>query len=143
MNVLVDTCVLSEFQRPVPDERVVSLFDRLSDREIHLSAITIGEITKGIALLELGRQRLRLQRWLHGIEQDYVDQILPVDRDVARIWGENSARLRQAGMTIPVSDGLIAATAVHHALPLMTRNVRHFQPLGIEIIDPWGASALP
>lgn len=137
MNVLVDTCVLSEFQRPVPDKRVVEMFDRLSDREIHLSAITIGEITKGIALLEPGQQRVRLQGWLHGIEEDYADQILPVDREVARLWGETSARLRKIGVTVPVADGLIAATAVHHALPFMTRNTRHFQHMDLEVIDPW------
>jgi predicted nucleic acid-binding protein len=139
VNVLVDTCVVSELQRSAPDKRVVEAIERLSDQEIHFSVITIGEITKGIALLEPGQQRLRLQRWLHGIEQDYAGQILPVDREVARLWGEASARFRRIGVTVPVADGLIAATAVHHALPLMTRNVRHFQSMDIDVIDPWGA----
>lgn len=137
MRILVDTCVLSEFQRPIPNERVSNAFNRYHDREIHLSTITIGEIAKGIALLEPGKQQFRLKSWLHEIEEAYVDQILPVDRDVARVWGENSARLRRVGITIPVADGLIAATAAYHALPLMTRNARHFQPLDIEVIDPW------
>jgi predicted nucleic acid-binding protein len=137
VRILVDTCVLSEFQRPVPNERVSNAFDRYDDREIHLSAITIGEIAKGIALLEPGKQQFQLKNWLHEIEDDYLHQILPVDREVARVWGENSARLRRVGITIPVADGLIAATAVYHTLPLMSRNTRHFQPLDIEVIDPW------
>lgn len=139
MSILVDTCVISELVRRVPDKQVVEAIERFSDQEIHFSAITIGEITKGITLLEPGQQRLRLQGWLHGIEQDYADQILPVDREVARLWGEASARFRRIGVTVPVADGLIAATAVHHALPLMTRNVRHFQGMDLEVIDPWGA----
>lgn len=139
VNVLVDTCVISELQRRVPNQRVVETIERFSDQEIHFSAITIGEITKGIALLESGQQRLRLQGWLHGIEQDYADQILPVDREVAHLWGEASARFRRVGVMIPVADGLIAATAVHHTLPLMTRNVRHFQGMDLEVIDPWSA----
>lgn len=139
MNILVDTCVISELVRRVPDKRVVEAIERLSDHEIHFSAITIGEITKGIALLDPGQQRLRLQGWLHGIEQDYANQILPIDREVARLWGEASARFRRIGVMVPVADGLIAATAVHYALPLMTRNVRHFESMDLEVIDPWAA----
>lgn len=137
MNVLVDTCVVLELQRSAPYRRIVEAIEHLSDREIHFSVITIGEITKGIALLESGQQRLRLQHWLHGIEQDYADQILPIDREVARLWGDASARFRRVGVTVPVADGLIAATAVYHALPLMTRNIRHFGSMELEVIDPW------
>jgi hypothetical protein len=115
----------------------VEALARLEDREIQFSALTIGEITKGIVVLEYGPQRLRLQTWLADIERDYADQILPVDREVARIWGETSARLRRIGITIEVADGLIAATAAYYALPLMTRNVRHFQQTGVQIINPW------
>lgn len=139
VNVLIDTCVISELVRRVPEERVVEAIERLSDHEIHFSAITIGEITKGIALLAPGQQRMQLQDWLHGIEQDYVDQILPVDREVARLWGAASARFRRIGVSVPVADGLIAATAAYHALPVMTRNVRHFQILELDVIDPWEA----
>lgn len=137
MNVLVDTCVISELQRRVPNKRVVEAIERLLDHEIYFSAITIGEITKGIALLDPGQQQFRLQGWLHGIEQDYAHQILPVDREVARLWGETSARLRRIGVGVPLTDGLIAATAACHALPLMTRNVRHFGNMNVEVIDPW------
>lgn len=121
----------------MPNERVVAAFSRLSDYEIHVSAITIGEIAKGIALLEPGQNQFRLKRWLLELEQAYIHQVLAVDQEVARVWGQNSAQLQRVGITIPVADGLIAATAIHHVLPLMTRNVRHFQPLGIEIVNPW------
>lgn len=137
MNVLVDTCVVSELVRSTPNRRVVEALARLEDREIRFSALTIGEITKGIVVLEYGPQRLRLQTWLDDIERDYADQILPVNRHVARIWAEMSARLRRIGITVQVADGLIAATAAYHALPLMTRNVRPFQQTGVRIINPW------
>lgn len=123
-SVTVDKCAESgDRWRPI---------ERVSDREIYFSAITIGEITKGIALLDPGQQQFRLQGWLHGIEQDYAHQILPVDREIARLWGD----LRRIGVGVPVADGLIAATAAYHAMPLMTRNVRPVKSMEIEITDP-------
>ncbi len=136
VKVLVDTCVLSEVQHPKGNAQVQQAVEALDDRALFLSVITIGEITKGIALLTDGRRKRELSAWLSGLEQ-HADQILPIDHDIARVWGEITARAQAAGAVIPVSDGLIAATALRHGLHVMTRNTKHFAATGALIIDPW------
>lgn len=139
VRVLLDTCVLSELQRPHGNPRVRARVDELDSGNLFLSAITLGELTKGIALLAEGPRKQALASWLVGLERRYDEQILSVDREVARVWGELTARAQQAGSQIPAADGLIAATALAHGLHVMTRNSRHFAASGAFIIDPWAA----
>ena len=103
----------------------------------HLSVITLGEAAKGIALLAEGRRKQALSSWLLGLEQRFAEQILPLDLEVARPWGEVTARAQSSGILIPPSDGMIAATALRHGLHVRTRNTRHFESSGALIIDPW------
>lgn len=139
VRTLIDTCVISEVQRPQGDARVRDAFACLAMEDIYFSVITIGEIAKGLALLDTGRRRTSLEAWLMEIETAHDDRILPVDLRVARIWGELVARNGREGRVVADADGLIVATAICHRMPLMTRNVRHFQGAGIQIIDPWSA----
>ncbi len=137
MRTLIDTCVISEVQRPQGNQRVRAAFERLATDDIYFSVITIGEITKGLALLDPGRRRAILEAWLYDIESVYEDRILPIDLETARIWGQESVRNIRSGRVVNDADGLIAATAIRHRLPVMTRNVRHFHGTGLDIIDPW------
>lgn len=137
VRVLLDTCVLSELQRPHGNPRVRAQVDELDSDNLFLSAITLGELAKGIAMLAEGRRKQALASWLLGLEQRFDEQILSVDREVARIWGELAARAQLAGNQVPATDGLIAATAMAHGLHVMTRNTRHFAVSGALIIDPW------
>lgn len=137
VRVLLDTCVISELRRPNGDTNVQQRVMELESDRLFLSVITLGELAKGIALLSEGRQRRDLALWLLGLEHQFAEQILPVDHEVARIWGEITANAQTRGVQIPVSDGLIAATAIHHGLHVMTRNTRHFNASGALIIDPW------
>lgn len=137
MNVLLDTCVISEIRRPNANPRVVNAVEGIDESAIYLSAITIGEIVRGIERLESGRRRSGLEVWLEEIERNWNKRILPIDSAVARIWGEVSARLARSGIVVTDADGLIAASAIHYEIPVMTRNVRHFQHWGIRVIDPW------
>lgn len=102
-----------------------------------LSVITLGELLKGIALLVDGKRKQELTSWATGLEQQFVDQILPVDQEVARLWGALTARAQTDGVQIPASDGLIAATALRHGLQVMTRNTKHFAASHALVIDPW------
>ena len=138
VSVLLDTCVISELRRTDGDSRVHQHMAELDSNNLFLSVITLGELTKGIALLPEGRRRQELALWLLGLEEQFAEQILPVDRDVARAWGEITARARMQGIQIPASDGLVAATALRRGLHVMTRNTRHFAATGALIIDPWG-----
>ena len=137
MRVLLDTCVISELQRPDAHPAVRARVDALDAAGLYLSAITIGELVKGIALLPPGNRKERLSIWLEGIEQRFSDRILPIDSEVAHLWGQITARAQSSGVQIPASEGLIAATALRYGLEVMTRNSRHFAASGAVIIDPW------
>ena len=137
MKVLVDTCVVSELQKPACSPAVKSFWAALPAKSVFLSVITIGEITKGVALLPDGEKKRAIRAWLLGLSGQFEDRILPIDQDTAEIWGELSAAGQKRGVGIPVSDGLIAATALRHGLHVATRNTPHFEAAGAMVIDPW------
>lgn len=140
VGVLLDTCVLAELRRPQGGHRVRQQVDALDPEALFLSVVTVGELANGVALLPEGARRRELAAWLVGMDERFADQILPVDAAVAHVWGELTARAHGQGPQIPASDGLIAATALHHGLRVMTRNTKHFAASGAPIIDPWTAS---
>ena len=137
MKVLLDTCVVSEIQRPRGNPRVRERVDQLADEDLFLSVITIGEIAKGITLFKAGKKKRNLEQWLLDLEKHYTSQILPIDAETGHIWGKITAEAQKAGEVIPVSEGLIAATAIHHGLHVMTRNVAHFLTVGTLLVNPW------
>jgi predicted nucleic acid-binding protein len=104
---------------------------------MYISAITIGELTKGVALLAEGRRKRELSDWLVNLQQQFEDQILSVDKEIGRIWGELAARAQSNGAAIAPTDGLIAATALRHGHQVATRNVNHFAATGAAILNPW------
>lgn len=131
---LLDTVVLSELRKRDRHPNVVRWLTGKSADDIFLSAVTIGEIERGIV-----RQRGKdpafaeaLESWLDRTIQIYSDRILPVDTQIARRWGSLSARIGNDG-----ADLLIAATALEHGLTVVTRNVQHFEPTGVAVIDPF------
>ena len=137
MKVLLDTCTLSELRLPKPDAGVASAIRDLDSDDLFVSAISIGEIVKGVALLADGQKKRLLQSWLQTLERHYGDRLLPIDLETCRMWGELTAAAQKAGRTIPVSDGLIAATARRHGLYIMTRNTGDFEPTGVPLLNPW------
>ena len=137
MKVLLDTCALSELRLPKPDAGVAGAIAELHNDDLFVSAITIGEIVKGVALLPDGQKKRILQSWLRTLERDYGDRLLPVDLETCRMWGELTAAAQKAGRTIPAGDGLIAATARRHGLHIMTRNTADFEPTGVPLLNPW------
>jgi predicted nucleic acid-binding protein len=137
VRVLLDTCVLAELRASKGDEGVRSAVAQQPDETLFLSALTVGEIAKGIALLTAGRKKQSLLTWLNGLETKYSDRILAIDVETGRLWGELTARAQRKGVIIPAVDGLLAATAIQHGLHIMTRNTRHFEASGALILDPW------
>ena len=137
MKVLLDTCTLSELRLPKPDAGVASAIRDLDSDDLFVSAISIGEIVKGVALLADGQKKRLLQSWLQTLERYYGDRLLPIDLETCRMWGELTATAQKAGRTIPASDGLIAATARRHGLYIMTRNTGDFEPTGVPLLNPW------
>ena len=137
VRVLLDTCVVSELQRRQCAPQVKARVEEFDAKQLFLSVITIGELAKGIALLPGGTRRQEFSTWKLGLEQQFSEQILSVDFEVAQHWGELSETAQNKGVLISTTDGLIAATALRHGLHVMTRNTRHFIVTGTPLIDPW------
>jgi predicted nucleic acid-binding protein len=139
VNYLLDTCVISEYTRREPDLKIIRWVDEIDESRLFLSAITIGEIKRGIELLPAGsRRRQALTLWLNdGLLERFTGRIYPVTVEVMLRWGTLFAELETSGQTISTMDSLISATALFHQAILVTRNEDHFFPTGVEINNPW------
>lgn len=131
---LLDTNVVSETRKRRAHSGVVAFLSEADQAELFLSVLTLGELRKGVAMKRRSDARMAelLAAWVDGIEARFADRVLPVDRPVARLWGELSAR-----RPLSVVDALIAATAIHHGLTLVTRNTRDVAFTGVRLVDPW------
>jgi predicted nucleic acid-binding protein len=135
---LLDTNVISELIKPKPDTRVVAWVDSTKETLLFLSVLTIGEIRKGIAAHPDAKRRVRLEAWLvNDLTLRFVDRILPIDSSIAERWGRLTAAGEQSGRPLSVIDGLLAATAQHHNLTLVTRNTAHVSSTGVSLFNPW------
>jgi predicted nucleic acid-binding protein len=140
VKVLLDTCVISELRKPGGgDPRVASALSGKRDGTFFLSAVSVGEMVRGIALLEEGNKKRDLGAWLNKLEQELSGSILQVDVETARLWGTISATRQRKGRPLAAADGLIAATALRHGLAVMTRNVSDFEGTGVTLVNPWTA----
>lgn len=137
MRCLLDTCVVSELTKPRPNPELARWFAAEHAGNLYLSAITIGEIHRGMAQLAPGRRRAALAAWTDRLSRSFAGRILPVDEAVAGRWAEIAARAERSGKPKPLADGLIAATAVQYDLTVVTRNVDDFEPFGVSIFNPW------
>lgn len=137
MRVLLDTCVLSELRKEHCPPQVRAAVELLDDASLFVSVISLGEIAKGIALLDDSKRKRSLRDWLETLEQAYGERILPVDLETVRIWGEVTAKAQRAGKVVAAADGLIAATALRYGLHVMTRNVDDFSPTEVLLLNPW------
>lgn len=138
MNLLLDTNVLSEIQRPTPSPRVLAWLDTIDEDRAFISVASIAELRRGIALLEDGRQRTALAAWLaHDLPERFAGRILPIGPAVAERWGDLMAQSRTSGIALSVMDGFFAAIALTSDLALVTRNVKDFAALGVKLLNPW------
>ncbi len=141
MSFLLDTCVISEALTKQPNPKALEFVDHLDPEDVYLSAITIGELFKGIAKLPTSRRRSELQTWFENeLLVRYEGKILPLDAGVLITWGKLMARLEADGHVMPVMDSLIAAIVLTYDMTLVTRNVSDFENSGVQVVNPW---ALP
>jgi len=134
MTYLVDANVISEPTKPAPSSKVV---DWLSANEENLvvDSIILGELCIGILALPRGRKRRQLEQWFDALMQTI--ECLPWDATISRRWAKLVVDLKRKGKTMPLLDGMIAATALQHDLTIATRNTRDFKKAGVKALNPF------
>jgi predicted nucleic acid-binding protein len=138
MKYLLDMCVISELVARHSNPKVVDFIDSLDSDDVFLSAITIGEIAKGVEKLPKSNRKQELHSWLkENLIVRFDGRIIPLGTEVLMEWGILIARLESTGITLPAIDSLIAATTLTHKLTLVTRNTDDFSGTSIEIVNPW------
>ena len=137
MPYLVDTNVLCESSKSNPEPAVLQwLADH--DAELHVSVLSLGEMLKGIHLIDPGNRLHDIERWYQRIERWAANRLLVMDAPVMLTWGRLYAKHQRAGRKLPLTDSLIAATALQHHLTVVTRNATDF-PDDVPQLNPWPA----
>lgn len=140
MNLLLDTCVVSELIKSHPEPAVVAFVREQPEERLYLSVLTLGEIEKGIARLADERRQLKLRQWLEvDLQRRFAGRFLDVTPAVASRWGRIQGEAERHGRRMPVIDGLLAATALHYGCAVATRNCADIAASGVEIVNPWPA----
>jgi toxin FitB len=135
---LIDTNCISEVVRSKPDPRVLDWMEAADESLLYVSVLTLGEIRKGAAGLPQGKRRTQLESWLElDLQARFSGRILPIDSPVADRWGLLAAEAKRKGRMLSVVDGLLAATALHHNLTIVSRNVSDFANTQVPILNPW------
>jgi predicted nucleic acid-binding protein len=135
---LLDTNCISEPTREKPEPRVLSWLDAVDESQLFLSVLTLGEIRKGASALPESRRRSHLETWIESqIKVRFSGRVLPVGEEIAERWGGLAAEAKIRGRSLPVLDGLLAATALHHNLILVSRNITDFLITRVPILNPW------
>ena len=137
MRYLLDTCILSEPFRRQPNQQVIAWLRSVDQSSLFTPAVVLGEIRKGVEKMPASARREMLEKWLADYRRFYSDNIVAFNADVAMTWGGLVGRLQLIGISLPVIDSQIAATAICHGMTLVTRNVRDMQATGVTLFNPF------
>ena len=137
---LLDTNVLSELRKPKPDGKVVAFIAAQPLERLYVSAVTLSEIRFGIELVAEAGRRGELMDWLaHRVRPMFEQRVLPVSEDVMFRWRLLVEEGRKAGHTFSQPDLIIAATALHHGMTVVTRDAGDFKRARAPVLNPWQA----
>ena len=137
--IILDTNVISELVRPKPEPSVKAWVAAADENLLYLSVLTLGEIRKGIASVKDAARRVTLEAWLSSdLVLRFAGRLLAIDQPVADRWGRLAAQVGPKSL-LPVIDGLLAATALHHNLTLVTRNIKDVAATAVPVFNPWSA----
>ncbi|WAC43350.1 type II toxin-antitoxin system VapC family toxin [Pseudomonas sp. SL4(2022)] len=138
--ILLDTNVLSELMRAKPAPEVLAWIDAQPTSQLFISSITVAEILYGIARMADGKRKQGLLDLATLMfDEDFAGRILSFDSDAAVHYAALAAESEAKGKVVDMADGQIAAIAALHDARVATRNVRHFDHLGVPVINPWEA----
>lgn len=136
--ILLDTNVLSELMRAKPDPQVLAWVDAQPASELLICSITVAEILHGIARMPDGKRKQGLLDLASSMfDEDFAGNILPFDADAAMHYAEIAAEGEARGRVVNMADAQIAAIGLLHDAVVATRNIRHFESLGVDLVDPW------
>ena len=137
---LLDTNCISELVRPTPEPRVLEWMGAADETLLYLSVLTMGEIRRGLAGLAQGKRRTLLETWLEvELQARFSGRIVPIDAAIANRWGQLAADAKRVGKPLSIIDGLLAATALHHNLTVVSRNTSDFTNTHVRVLNPWEA----
>jgi toxin FitB len=138
---LLDTNILSELRRPRPEPKVTAFVASQPIEQLFISAVTLAEIRFGIELVPDAIKRTELTDWLtHKVRPMFDQRVLPVSEDVMFKWRLLVEDGRKAGHTFSQPDLIIAATALHHGLTLVSRDSSDFEKTHVALLNPWSAA---
>lgn len=132
---LIDTNVVSELRKPRPHRGVLAWFESTQDKDLHLSALTLGELQAGVEITRSQdpAKASEIEAWIDRVAETW--SVLALDAAVCRCW----ARLMHKRQDDLLQDAMIAATAQVHGLTVVTRNLRDFKVFGVNLLDPFQA----
>lgn len=135
---LLDTNVISELRRPKPEPKVVAFVRGQPLEALYISVVTLAEIRFGIELLADAARRSELNDWLaHKVRPMFEQRVLPVSEDIMFKWRLLVEQGRKAGHTFSQPDLIIAASAQHHGLTVVSRDTEEYVIARVEILNPW------
>lgn len=135
---LIDTNVLSELRRPKPEPKVVQFVAEQSLHRLYVSVVTFAEIRFGIELVKDVARRMELNDWLdHKLRPMFDDRVLEISEDVMLKWRLLVDEGRKSGHTFAQPDLIIAATALHHGLTVVSRDTSEYELAKVDVVNPW------
>ena len=139
---LLDTNVLSELRRPNPELKVVQFVSGQTLGLLYVSVVTFAEIRFGIELVKDVARRMELNEWLdHKLRPMFEDRVLEISEDIMLKWRLLVEEGRKSGHTFAQPDLIIAATALHHGLTIVSRDTREYEMANASVVNPWKAKA--
>lgn len=135
--IILDTNVVSEAMRPVPDAYVRSWLNEQATETLYLSSLTLAELLFGIRSLPMGKRRSSLDRALKELLELFKGRLLPFDTDAARHYADLAVTARQSGQGFPTPDGYIAAIAASRGFVVASRDTSPYAAAQVKVINPW------
>lgn len=138
MSFLLDTTVVSEWMKPLPNAGVIRWLAEVDEDRVYLSVMTLAELRYGTERLSPGARKSRLDVWLsEELPLRFEGRLLTIEATIANAWGRVMSKCSAAGKPIGLMDAFFAATGEVHALTLVTRNVSDFAAAGVPLFNPW------
>ena len=140
--IVLDTNVLSETMRSVPNPAVIAWLNRQDIQTLYLTAVSLAELRFGIARLDEGRTKADLTNRLDAmLDQVFDRRILPFTAAAAQMFADRMAAVRRNGRAVGFQDGMIAASVAACGFSIATRDTSPFEAMGLKVTNPWGETA--